>query len=335
MAAMLNRRRAIGISAAAAGLALLPLGHEARAGTEVVTWRGQALGAPAMLRIHHHDQWLAQRLVENVAVEVRRLERIFSLQQPDSDLALLNQRGVRPLPPPELVEVLQICASLWELSAGAFDPTVQPLWMLYREHFSKPGADPAGPSDAVVQNALARTGFGGVQVGSARIAVARPGMALTLNGIAQGYITDRVVDLLRAGGIESCLVDMGESRTIGERPGGGAWRIGIDDPRYAGSNLDVLEVVDKAVATSSPRGFRFDSAGSFDHLIDPRTGRSPARYESVTVIAPEAVMADGLSTAFCLMSEEAIAAAIEQLTQVQAYVFPNTGGNLIRLAAAG
>lgn len=333
--ARLNRRRAIGISAAAAGLALLPLGHKALAGTEVVTWHGQALGAPAMLRIHHHNQRVARRLVESVAVEVRRLERIFSLHLPDSDLALLNQRGVRTLPPPELVEVLHICASLWELSAGAFDPTVQPLWMLYLDHFSTPGADPAGPPDSAVQKALARTGFGGVQVSSARIAVAQPGMALTLNGIAQGYITDCVVSLLRAGGIASCLVDMGESRTIGARPDGSAWRIGIGDPRYAGRNLDVLEVVDKAVATSSPRGFRFDSAGSFDHLIDPRTGRSPVRYESVTVIAPEAVMADGLSTAFCLMSEAAIAAALQQLKQVQAYVLPRSGGNLLRLAAAG
>lgn len=329
---MINRRRAIGISAAAAGLALLPFGHKALASTEVVTWQGQALGAPAMLRIHHHDRRLAQRLVEHVAVEVRRLERIFSLHLPDSDLALLNQRGVRTAPPPELVEVLHICASLWELSAGAFDPTVQPLWAAYLAHFSKPGADPAGPSDSVLQTALARTGFGGVQVSPARIAVAQPGMALTLNGIAQGYITDRVVGLLRTGGIESCLVDMGESRTIGARPDGRAWRIGIGDPRYAGRYLDVLEVVDKAVATSSPRGFRFDSAGSFDHLIDPRTGRSPARYESVTVIAPEAVMADGLSTAFCLMSEKAIAAAVQQLKQVQAYVLPGSGANLIHLA---
>lgn len=335
MAAMINRRRAIGIFAAAAGLTLLPFGRDALANSEVVTWHGQALGAPATLRIHHHDRKLAERLVESVVVEARRLERIFSLHLPDSDLVLLNRQGARALPPSELIDVLQVCATLWKLSGGAFDPTVQPLWSLYRDHFGRPDADPAGPPAAAVAETLARTGFGHVQFNSARIAFEHPGMALTLNGIAQGYITDRVVDLLRAGGIESCLVDMGECRAVGERPDGSHWRIGIGDPDAPDHSIDVLDVVDKAVATSSPRGFRFDSVGDFNHLIDPRTGRSPKRYGNVTVVTPQAVMADGLSTAFCLMDEAAIAAALRQLEQADAYVLPASGGKLLRFASDG
>jgi thiamine biosynthesis lipoprotein len=331
----INRRRAIGITAAAAGLALLPFGREAHGGTEVVTWHGQALGAPATLQIHHHDRRLAERLVESVVVEAQRLERIFSLHVPDSDLTLLNRQRVRTLPPPELVEVLEICAALWQLSAGMFDPTVQPLWSVYRDHFGKPGADPSGPPAAALEDALARTGFGRVEFGSARVALARPGMSLTLNGIAQGYITDRVVDLLRAGGVESCLVDMGECRAVGERPDGSRWRVGIGDPEEPGHSIDVLEIADRAVATSSPRGFRFDSAGTFSHLIDPKTGRSPSHYRSVTVIAPQAVMADGLSTAFCLMDEPAVASSIAQLKQMEVYVLAGVGNELTRLTSAG
>jgi thiamine biosynthesis lipoprotein len=335
MAATINRRRAIGISAAAAGLMLLPLGREALANSRAVTWHGQALGAPATLRIHHHDRKLAERLVESVVAEARRLERIFSLHLPESDLALLNREGSRALPPPELVDLLQASATLWTLSGGAFDPTVQPLWSLYRDHFGAPGADPAGPPAAAVAEALGRTGFGAVRLSPARVAFGRSGMAVTLNGVAQGYITDRVVDLLRAGGIESCLVDMGECRAVGERPDGSHWRIGIGDPDAPEHSIDVLDVVDKAVATSSPRGFRFDSAGDFNHLIDPRTGHSPKRHASVTVVAPQAAMADGLSTAFCLMEETAIVAALQQLEQVDAYVLPASGGRLRRFTSEG
>ena len=318
--ARLNRRRAIGISAAAAGLALLPFGSHGATVAEEVTWQGQALGAPATLRIHHHDRAQALRLVDAVGAEVRRLERIFSLYRDDSDLVLLNRQGMRIAPPSELVEILQLCDSLWELSGGAFDPTIQPLWVTYRQHFSEPDADPAGPSARSLQAALAKTGFDGVRFNLDRIDFKRAGMALTLNGIAQGYITDRVVALLRAGGIESCLVDIGESRGVGQHPDGRGWRIGIADPKQAGTSLEVLEVVDRAVATSSPCGFEFDRAGGFNHLLDPHSGQTSRRYESVTVVAPDATTADGLSTAFALMDADAIADVVQRFADMEVHL---------------
>src|SRR5690606_8701547 len=147
-----------------------------------------------------------------------------------------------------------------------------------------PGANPEGPPPQVIAAALARTGFGHVRVSSERIELRRPGMALTLNGIAQGYITDRIVELLKAGGIESCLVDIGESRGLGRHPEGRGWRVGISDPRQSGGTIEQLELVDRAIATSSPTGFAFDPASRFHHLIDPRSGRTPRRYESISEI---------------------------------------------------
>ncbi len=146
-------------------------------------------------------------------------------------------------------------------------------------------------------------------------------MALTLNGIAQGYITDRIVDLLRAGGIESSLVDMGEIRVLGARPDATPWRVGLANA-VAGAQLSpaVLEIVDKAVATSSPDGFRFDPAGHFGHLLDPRTGLSSARWRNVTVVAPDAATADALSTAFSLMEAGMVAAAKESHPGLQVHL---------------
>ena len=142
----------------------------------------------------------------------------------------LNRSGVLPAPPQELVALLDECRRYWELTGGAFDPTVQALWTLYWEHFSRPRHDPAGPSAAALRPALDKVGFRHVAFDRSRIVLGRRGMGLTLNGIAQGYATDRVIALLRAEGIERSLVDMGESRALGARDKGVPWRIGVADP---------------------------------------------------------------------------------------------------------
>ena len=143
----LSRRRMIRISAAAAGLALLPFGRTVQSEVAVpVTWNGTALGAAASIRIHHTSAAEAQRLIQRSLAEVRRLERIFSLYQVDSALVELNARGALAAPPAELVELLHECRRYFELTGGAFDPTVQPLWQLFAEHFSQPDADPTGPA---------------------------------------------------------------------------------------------------------------------------------------------------------------------------------------------
>ena len=315
MAEIITRRRFIGISAAAAGLSLLPWGHAARAEAEgtVVTWNGIALGAVASLQIHHPDRATAEALIQRSVDELHRLERVFSLYREDSALVALNRRGVLEAPPAELVELLEAAHLYAELTGGSFDPTVQPLWALYADHFARPDATPEGPPAAAVEAALAKVGIHGVLVNRDRIAFARRGMAVTLNGIAQGYITDRVVDILRGGGIAHCLVDMGESRALGSHSDGRPWEVGLADPDHPGRIAEAIPLIDRAVATSGGYGFRFDRQGRFNHLFDPKTGRSAGRYSSVTVVMPTATAADALATAFSLLPAEAIHAALKRL----------------------
>ena len=82
---------------------------------------------------------------------------------------------------------------------------------------------------------------------------------------------------------------------------GTPWRVGLADPDKPGALTETVDLVDRAVATTAGAGFRFDPSGRFTHLFDPRTGRSPALYRTVSVIAPTATEADALSTAFSLM----------------------------------
>ncbi|MGY4284262.1 thiamine biosynthesis lipoprotein [Bradyrhizobium sp. LM2.7] len=324
----LTRRRLIAIAASAAGSAYLAGGRRSLAG-EAVHWRGSALGAQVSIEIFHPDREQAERIVQLCLAKVRRLEQQFSLYQPDSAICILNRSGILVSPEPDMVALLDASLRFSELSDGAFDPTVQPLWQLYAGHFSSANPDPEGPSAEKLAEALAKVGRRGLLVNDDRVALVRRGAAITLNGIAQGYATDRVVDILRGSGLSTTLVNMGEIRAIGTRPDGTPWRVGLADPDEPGALTETVDLIDRAVATTSGAGFRFDPSGRFTHLFDPATGRSPALYRTVSVVAPTATEADALSTAFSLMSTSQIANIAASRSRVQARLIAANGELLV------
>lgn len=300
MARAMSRRRFISISGAVAGLAVAGLGRKAAAKADLAVWRGTMLGAVATMKIYHPDRNEAERLISSACAEARRLERLFSLYLEDSALVRLNRTGILVDPAIEFVELMETSLRYSELTGGLFDPTVQPLWDLYARHFSRPDAAPSGPDKPSMDAVLARIGYRRLSVNRDRVVVPK-GTAVTLNGIAQGYVTDKVVDLLRAHGIAQTLVDMGESRAVGARPDGLPWEVGIADPETPGRTQTVLSIEDRAVSTSGGYGFRFDPRGRFNHLFDPTNGGCGHLYSSVTTIAATATSADAMSTAFSLM----------------------------------
>lgn len=322
MARKISRRRFIGITAAAAGLQLVPFGR-VEAAAELIVWRGVALGAVATLQIHHTDRRAAERLIERSVAELHRQEGLFSLYRDDSTLVELNRRGAIAAPPPDFVRLLEECRRYAQLTRGRFDPTVQPLWRLYAEHFARADADPSGPGPEALAVARELVGWERVSVSPDRIVLGRRGMALTLNGVAQGYVTDRVADLLQAEGISRSMIDLGEARALGEHPSGRPWRVGLADPERPGDVVEEVELVDKALATSAPNGFQFDPAGRFNHLFEPRSGASARRYRSVSVAMPNATAADALSTAFSFMPPDEIEDVLGALGGGRAYVTMN------------
>jgi len=308
-----DRRRFLAVSAvAAAGLA-----GTARAALPLVVWRGQALGAMASIRLAHPDRMAAERLIGECVAEIARLEAIFSLYRADSAVCRLNAEGALAAPPLELVELLGRCAAFSERTGGAFDVTVQPLFRAYAEHFARPDADPAGPP---IEDALALVGWRGVEIGPERVAFPRSGMGITLNGVAQGYITDRVAELLRARGMTDVLVDLGELRALGRHPEGRPWRAGL--PGRAETFDLVEEAGAAALAVSSGAGSPFEPTGRLNHLLNPATGRCAAPERLVAVLARDATTADAVATALAVVpTPRALAAA---LPEIRALILPES-----------
>jgi thiamine biosynthesis lipoprotein len=231
-------------------------------------------------------------------------------------------------PSPELRKLIEESQRLGELSGGAFDISVQPLWRLYEAHFwSRTQIQPdIGRKAHDVAQAL--VDFRRIDSGTAAIGFARAGMAITLNGIAQGTITDAIADMLRNEGFESAVVDLGEFRTLGRHPDGRPWRLGI---RNTGRTV---ELEDMALAVSGGYGTTFEPSGRFHHIFDPRTGASANSLANVAVIGPRATAADGLATAICVAGEARAPALLAAYPQTRAILTRLVGSSMV-LAKAG
>lgn len=319
-----TRRRALTILAGAAmgGLVASTARASETSSERERIWEGVALGADARIVLQGFAPKDADALIADCQAEVARLEAVFSLHDAGSALALLNRHGRLDDAPDDLLDLVARAHRFHTLSGGAFDPSVQPLWELYAAHFRDHPADENGPPADAVRAAVARVGFDRIEVRGRGIGMPA-GMRLTLNGIAQGYITDRVTDLLRARGARHVLVDLGEFRAAGPKLDGSPWRVGLRNPAKPLRLDGAVPLTANALATSGGYGTPFDAAGYYHHLFDPHTGACARRTLSVSVVAPTATEADALSTAFSIMDRSAIAEVLKEL--------PQTG---IRLIAA-
>jgi len=321
-AAPLSRRRALGIVGAAAGCALLPGGAGAAAPRH--EWRGVSLGAPARITLYHPERREARRLIGAALDEIERLEAEFSLFRPRSALSRLNAEGTLAGASHDMRRLMAEALRMSELSEGRFDVTVQPLWRLYAGFYGRHPGHPSGPPESDIRAAAALVDYRAVELGRGRLRLARPGMAATLNGIAQGYVTDRVAELLRGLGLANLLIDLGEHRALGRRGDGRPWRVGLRDPGGGEPRFE-FALDNQAVATSGAYGTRFLSGLGHHHLFDPASGRSAGHWQSVSVIAGRATAADALSTALYLTPPDRVARLIGAAGAVRAHFLDHEG----------
>jgi thiamine biosynthesis lipoprotein len=314
-----TRRRFLRVVAAAAGVPLVIAAARATApNAQSHRWQFDVLGALSEVTLWHPDAAFAQRTMLRVGYEVERFERIFSLYRRDSEISRLNAAGTLRKPSRQLRTVIEESQRLGELSGGAFDISVQPLWRLYEAHFwSRTNIQPDITARAR-DVAQALVDFRQIESGAGAIRFARAGMAITLNSIAQGYISDAIADMLRNEGFESAVVDLGECRTIGRHPDGRPFRIAIRDGRDAGRIGGMVDLEDMALAVSGGYGTTFDASGRFHHIFDPRTGASANSLVDVAVIGPRATAADGLATAICVAGETLAPTLVAAYPQMRA-----------------
>ncbi len=243
----------------------------------------------------------ADAALDEAVAEVNRLDRLFSVGNAQSEVSRLNAEGRLALSE-DTAQVLERAVALWADTGGLFDPTVYPLVTLW----GFPTGGYRVPTDAEIQGLLPLVDGGAVSVTGTEATLA-PGQAIDLGGIAKGYTSARLAELLAQHGVTSALINLGHNiQTVGAQPDGTPWRVAIQDPVEDGGWAAVVEVKDEAVITSGGYERFFEENGErYIHILDPRTGR-PAQSDllSVTVISPDGTLADGLSTALYIMGSE-------------------------------
>lgn len=288
----LTRRRFI-ISAACA------LGAPASAAEprqELQEWTGRAMGADARIVLAGASPERASRVFAKVERVLNVVEQHFSLYR-DSSLTRLNRTGLLAHPAPAMLAVMRLSGEVHSATGGLFDPTVQPLWLAT-----------ATSGDTAAARAL--VGWERVRISEAEIAL-EPGMQLTFNGIAQGHAADEVASLLKSEGFTNVLIDTGEIAALGTRPDGSAWQAAITLPD--GREIRRAALSNMALAVSSPSGTLI--GGGKAHIINPMGGAPLWRIAAVS--ASRAALADALSTAFCLMTRQAVEAALERFPEAR------------------
>lgn len=302
MVKKLTRRRFIQLAAISGAAAIVPNSARALldASVPMARWQGIALGAESQLTLAHPDKAFADKIIQQCVTEIDRLESIFSLYRPNSSVSQLNANGILDNAPPELQTVIRTAMEYGERSGGVFDITIQPLWVLYHQHFMQKSPDPEGPASEQIDQALLKVGYQKIDLSNHRIYMPE-GMQITLNGIAQGYITDRVTELLRHNGFEQALINLGEYQALGQHPDRRMWDVAVSSPGEPWKILDTLNIPSgKALATSGACGTRWSDKSH--HLLSPKTGRSViTSRESISVIADRAMHADAIATTLCLL----------------------------------
>lgn len=256
--------------------------------------------------------------------EIRRLTRTLNRFDSATAVALLNQEGVLKAAPPEVCRVVSASLRYHRLSQGAFDITVQPIVDLYKQTFSESKA--AAPASSRLKEALSLVGSEKVEVRDRAIHFHRPGMGVTLDGIAKGYIVDRASSLLERCGIENYLINAGgDIRTKGSPREKKSWTVAVQDPEKQKRYPDIIDMTDGAIATSGNYEVYFDREKMFHHIVDPNTGYSPELSTSVSVRTATAMDADAMSTCVFVMGPRQGTRFIDGLKSCESLVIDRSG----------
>ena len=240
-----------------------------------------------------------EALLDAAEARVRELEALWSVTDEHSEIYALNRDGSAVLSGDAvglLANALEMCAR----TGGALDVTIYPVVRLWG--FTT--GDYAVPEAGAIEELLTRVDYTRVALDETAWAASLPdGVEVDLGSVAKGYTGDALAALLKSRGVESAMLDLGGNiQTVGAKPDGSPWRVGVQDPE-GDEILGVAEVIDRAVVTSGGYERYFERDGvRYWHILDPETG-APAwsGLVSVTVIGESGLVCDALSTALFVM----------------------------------
>ncbi len=297
-----------------------------RAEAAVVTDERVVMGTRLEMTVSVDDEADAARLFDAVEAEFKRIELEMSEWIEDSPVSLINRNaGKGPVEvPDELFTVIDAAMQVSALTDGAFDIT----WAVMHGVWDfRPGHERM-PEDTEITERLPLIDYKKVELTpAARSVFLRDrGMKIGLGGIAKGYAVDRASKVLAAEGVRGSIVTAGgDMRVQGTRDDGTPWKVSIKHPRTKGM-LASLPLSNISISTSGDyERYFFRDGKLYHHIMDPRTGYPARGCMSVTILAPDTMTSDALSTSIFVMGPEAGLELVNRLNGVEAIVVDSNG----------
>ena len=246
----------------------------------------------------------ANSAIDAAFAELHHLEKLISFWDPKSEISEISREaGIRPVKvSPETLDLVEKAVYVSRETGGAFDGTMGPVIKLWNIPYSR-----RIPDEASLKKALGLVGYKHIKINlkNSTVYLDKKGMSFDTGGIAKGWSGDYAEAVLKSHGIRAGIISVaGDIKAFGRKPDGHGWRVGIENPRPKGDNdriLASIELHDEDISTSGDYERYFILNGvMYHHLLDPRTGYPARGFESVTVIAPKGVWADGFCKIFIM-----------------------------------
>ena len=276
------------------------------------------LGTYATITVVSSDKIMSEGAMTLAFEEIDRLEDILSTYKNSTSIYALNRDGFLNDAEQEILFVFEKSKYYSGLSDGHFDITIAPVLELYGRNFEEYGKS---PTETQIQETLDLVNYEDIQVNDETIFFKKEGMRVTTDGIAKGYIIDKAIQVLKQEGIDNALVDIGgDIRTMGKSDKGGHWKIALQNPRDDGEFISIINISDKAIATSGDYEQYFTKDKSVHHILNPKTGHSATESISVTIVAEHSIDADALATTVFVLGPQNGMKLINDLENVEGLI---------------
>jgi thiamine biosynthesis lipoprotein len=285
------------------------------------------LGSPFEITLVGKDTVSINTNIDLAVAECKRIENLISDWIPTTPLSEINRNaGIKPIKVPlELISLLERSKKISELTQGAFDVTYASMDKIWKYD----GSMKKMPSEEEIKKSVAKVNYKNllIDTGKQTVFLKENGMKIGLGGIGQGYIADKIKELLKEKGVISGIINVsGDISTWGKQPSGEQWKIGIKNPVNKDKIFATFPIEDTAVETSgSYEKYVVFNGKRYSHIIDTRTGYPATGLVSVSVFAKTTELADALATGIFVLGKEVGMDLINQLPGIECIMVDDLG----------
>ncbi len=285
------------------------------------------LGSPFELTVVATDTVQANLLIDQGIAEVKRIENLISDWIPTTLISEINRNaGIRAIKvTPELYDLVERAIKISDITSGAFDISYASMDKIWRFD----GSMKAMPTEEAIKKSVAKIGYKKIILDAQErtIFLKDAGMKLGLGGIGQGYIADKVYELLQSKGCQSGLINVsGDIKAWGKQPNGELWTVAIINPVNKNKVFATFPLENSAVETSGNYEKYVTFNGKrYSHIIDPRTGYPATGVVSVSVFAKQTEVADALATGIFVLGVDVGLNLVNQLKGIGCIIVDDQG----------